>query len=213
MSNCPLANYARISHNHIHTLTYMNRQELIQIELEGVKTLANSFVKEVERTLSRIRKEEVSIFLNDKDRLKLLILRSWGIRYSVSVEYILRTVLPFWEAFVQRRSKKMKSRGLNVQVSTLIGKKSEATLIQNIEKDFPNGINKVLHKQEAAERIYTKILSQDKNDGIKIKQPRISTLEKYVRHYRHSMKKDSKNRERIEVEFLKRPYRTNPFVR
>lgn len=190
----------------------MNKQELIQTELEGVKVLAHSFVKEVEKTLTRIRKDDSSIFLNDKDRLRLLVLRSWTVRYSVSLDYILRKVLPFWEAFVQRRSKRMKSRGLNVQVSTLVGKKSEEILIQNIEKDFPNGINRILRKQEDTERIFSKLLSQESNDGIKVKQPRISTLEKYVRHYKYSMKQDSKRRDRIEAEFQKRPYRTNPFI-
>jgi hypothetical protein len=192
----------------------MNRKELIERELEDLPRLAQDFVHEVEAVVTKIRNEEnekCTLYLTDKDKYRLLILRSWTIRYKVSLRYILNQLLPFWESFIQRRSKKMKSRGLNVQVSTLTGKKSEDILKQCIEKDYPNNLNISLWKTSEQERLYKAALEAELA-GIKVRQPNIKTLERYVTYYKYSVSREVKRRERVERSFQKMPYRDNAFT-
>lgn len=193
----------------------MNKRELIERELQDLDSLSDKFVRRVESTLKSIRKEDVHLFLTQKDRYRLLILRSWEIKYRIPLRYILSTVLPIWEAFVKRRSKKMKSQGLNVRVSTLTGKKSEQYLVERINKDFPGELNKIMYISSERERIFNKTLHQV-DDGIKVKsnikdlQDFISTT-RYVKYYRKERKKENKRRDTIQEEFEERPYRGNPF--
>jgi hypothetical protein len=127
-------------------------------------------------------------------------------------------VLPFWEAFVQRRSKIMKSRGLNVRVSTLTGKKSEDVLRQCIAKDFPNNLNINIWKTSEQERIFTRskrlsdYAKEKAENGIKVKTKEIKTLNRYVKSYQHETRKECIRRDRIEDLFSKKPYRDNPFL-
>lgn len=193
----------------------MNREELIRMELDNISGLASRNLKDIENTLSIIRKEKVNLYLNTNDIYRLLILRSWVIRYKVSMEYILRNILVFWEAFVQRRSRKMKSAGLNVRVSTLTGKKSEEILQQMIQKDFPNGLNKVIWKTNNQERIFR----IKPNDGIQTvntvntkTKTKARTLHKYVKQYKYKIKKENKRREKIQDIFQTKNYRDNPFM-
>jgi hypothetical protein len=186
----------------------MNKDELIKLELDNLSSIASGFIKQVESTLEVIRKEKVNLYLTQKDIYRLLILRSWTIKYKVSLEYILRNILIFWEAFVQRRSKQMKGRGLNVRVSTLTGKKSEEILKQFIEKDFPNNLNINIWKTSEQERIFR----IKETEGIKTVRREIKTLSKYVKHYKYSIRKENTRRERIEKLFQSRPYRDNPFT-
>lgn len=186
----------------------MNRKELISLEIDNLSGLSSRFLKEVINTLEIIRKEKVHIYLTQKDMYRLLILRSWTIKYKVSLEYILRNILTFWEAFVQRRSRKMKSVGLNVMVSTLTGNKSEEILKQFITKDFPNSLNISIWKTAEQERIFR--IKHD--DGIKTIRKEAKTLSRYVKQYKTYKRKENNRRERIEGLFQKYPYRDNPFT-
>src|SRR6266404_7346656 len=183
----------------------MNKKEIIESELEELDTLSNKFMERCRQELTKIRKEEVRLFLTTNDKYKLLILRSWEIKYQVPLSYILKTLVPFWEQFIFRRSRKMKQRGFNVKISTLTGKKSEQILIQMITKDF-NGKNKILFISSEQDRIlnkYTKV-----SDDIKVKTPKVTSVRKYVKSYKYNIQKNHKLREKIIHQFVQRPYRT-----
>jgi hypothetical protein len=186
----------------------MNKQEIIEKELEELEGIKENFYSVVEKAVGKIRGTDIRLFLTDKDKMRLLILKTWTIRYKVDLDYILRNLLPFWEVFIQRHTRKVSKQGLNVKVSTLTGKKSESILLDTIKKDFPDKLNEQIWKSREIERL----VNRYKDNAEKTKAPYIRTLERYVKHYRYKMKQETKLRERIETEFLKRRYRGNPYV-
>lgn len=190
----------------------MNAKErLAEREYDSLDVEANNFMLLVQSILKKIRKEEVRLWLSQKDKYKLLKLRVWAEKYFISIEYILQTLLPFWESFVQRRSKRMKRSGLNVRVSTLTGKKSEEILLEKVKKDFPDNLNKVVFKAKDRERLFQLSLGKD----MKVKTKNLfdyTNPKKYVAVYRKAMKSEYKEREAFELEMKKRPYRGNPFT-
>lgn len=192
----------------------MNRKELIERELEDLDMISTSFQTNVQDTLSAIRNTRSFLYLKEPDRYRLLILKTWTDRYNVSLRYILETILPFWESFIQKRSKRLKGRGLNVRVSTLTGKKSEDILREQIKKDFPNDANKIIRINQERQRIISRAhYLENKRKGISdIEYPRFRSVERYIRNYRYRIRKESKYRMKLEASFQERPYRTNPFV-
>lgn len=184
----------------------MDKQELADSEMKKLKPITRNFVQRVEHTLEDIRNEKVKLFLTEKDQYRLLILRVWEDKYKIDLRYILQTLVPFWEGFIQRRSKKMKSRGLNVKVSTLTGKKSEQILVDSISKSFPNRENFSLWIAYHKERIIQNHLKQETRS-----QKEFSTPGSYLRYYRKQLKTESKLREQITADMKSRNYRNNPF--
>jgi hypothetical protein len=195
----------------------MNKKHLIERELEDLDALAMGFKNLVEEELSIFRKEPVHLYLLKNDRYRLLILRVWTEKYRVPLSYLVATLVPFWESFVQRKSYRMKKQGLNVRVSTLTGKKSELYLQEKLAKDFPNNIHKRLWISNERERIYASQKLKEEKGDFKTKSDTLkslldfSSLKKYVRHYRSKIRKQVKEREKLSSEFRKRPYRGNPF--
>lgn len=193
-------------------MTY--REKLGKKELDNLDRLAVEFTHSVELSLSRIRGESVTLWLKKQDMYKLLKLKVWSQKYRVGVPYILKTLLPFWEQFVQRHSKKMKKQGLNVRVSTLIGKKSEVILQDVIKRDYPNDLQKTLYIATERERLYRIAEARD-SDEFKVKSKSLlnsTSPKQYVTAYRHRIKETQKLREKFEAEMQLRNYRGNPFT-
>lgn len=210
----------------------MDREELIERENEALVRLTKEYIFKLEDILSRIRKTKVKLWLNKNDRMRLLTLRTWEIKHKVDLKTILEILLPFWEGFVQKRSRKTKSKGLNVRVSTLTGKKSEQILVDNLKKIFPSNENRTLWMIKEKERItfnYLKRLekqSKRSDDGVRSRNDpsrmyaengRAKTIEdfaspdSFMKYYRKYMKREQIVREEVEEIFKKYGYRNNPF--
>jgi len=208
----------------------MDRSDIIEREMENLDRLANSYMHQVERELREIRKDNVNLFLNQKDKYRLLTLRVWSDKYKVDLKFILSTLVPFWEKFIQRRSKKMKQSGLNVRVSTLTGNKSEEILQDSIKRAFPNGENKILwvaeRREEIIQHYLTRIKKISESDGVHSRSDpsrledetgRIlnitdfSTPGNYLKYYRKWIRREQLAREKVQTEMRKRNFRNNPF--
>jgi len=193
--------------------SYTHRKDIAGQEESDLSKLANKFRRQVEAELSLIRDEPVTLFLNQNDEYRLLTLKTWTYKYKVSLKFILDELLPFWEQFVQRRSKRMKKAGLNVRVSTLIGKKSEVILQEQIKKRLPRDQNKRLWISLERERIFVSSLSRDRDQFTKklkhmteYKDPR-----KWAKAYQRMIEEEQRLRDSIVTQLEKRPYRGNPF--
>jgi hypothetical protein len=189
------------------------RKILAKREIAELDSLSIDFMYDVERALARIRKSQVTLYLRQNDRYKLLRIRVWISRYHVTLEYILSRLLPFWEQFVQRRSKKMKKEGLNVRVGTLTGKKSESILLDMLKKDYPNNLQKAIFIASERTRIFN-LLEKQYNKDFKIKEKSMidySSPKRYVNAYRRRMIHTQRQRENFTEEMKLRPYRNNPF--
>lgn len=209
----------------------MTRKKLIRRELKLLKQSSDTFAYKVEQALTAIRGDQARLYLNRPDKIRLMILRSWTIKYHCNLKYILQTLIPFWTRFVSQRSRKQLSKGLNVRVSTLTGNKSESVLKEHLEQDFPSDLLYRLWKSNEQEKIYSlaeaKLISPrlKDDDGIPVKYQRKKqkkqknrrledsrTIDRFVKRYTSKIKKAYDFREKLVEEFQERPYRLNPFI-
>ena len=209
----------------------MNKHDLIERELKNLDIDSIKFQKKVERVLSKYRGEEVVLYINQNNRYRLLTLKVWMDKYKISLRFILQTLVPFWEKFLNKRTKKLKSKGLNVQIATLVGKKSEQILQESITNAFPHNEHKQLWVMNHKERIIQHELhrmEKRSDDGVVVKQTDpsrsrddsgdilsltdFSTPVRFIRYYRKYIERENITREHIEEEMKKRRYRNNPFT-
>lgn len=185
-------------------------------EKENLKLLAKGFMHEVEKALSKIRKEKVRLFLPENEQYRLLKLRSWVSMYSVDLPYILSKLLPFWQQFVRKRTKRILTEGLGVRVGTLCGKKSEEMLRNLIKEDFPARQNVLLRNSHLQEEIINRALKNNKEVKTTIDLDRsmndFSDPKGYLQYYKRRMRKQSLIRDKVIEQMLTRPYRGNPFI-
>jgi hypothetical protein len=207
----------------------MDKSDIIKRELKQLDSTVRSYLQYTEEVLGSMRNETVKLWLTKNDQYSLLTLKVWEDKYKVSLKFILIILLPFWETFVQRRSKKMKRAGLNVRVSTLIGKKSEQILQESIKKLYPNGENIQMWLAEERERIIQNQLhkleklnddgvhsrsdpsSMRDTNGRILNLSDFSTPKQFLTYYRSYMKKEHITRDKLEEQMKKRSYRNNPF--
>src|SRR4051812_36549240 len=145
----------------------MRIKDLAEEEYDNLKPLAKRFQQEVEEALAKIRGHKVRLYLPESDMYRLLKLKTWSQVYSVDLRYILVKLLPFWQQFIRKRTKRIKSEGLGIRVGTLTGKKSEEMLINFIHEDFPSGQNELFKRARRQERIINKVFERDNKDDVK----------------------------------------------
>ena len=193
-------------------------RRLARKEMRNLDSLATEYTYKVAKELSKIRKEQVTLYIRMPDKYRLLKLKVWSEKYRVPLIFILSTLIPLWESFIQRRSRQVKREGLNVRVSTLTGKKSEEFLKEAIKKEFPDGANKQLWIAKHRERILAKAILDSQDKDLLTRSQKVQDLsefttpKQYVAYYRRRVRYLSSSREKIIQQMEERPYRSNPFV-
>lgn len=201
----------------------MDRKDIIERELNLLPKIVSSHMERVQTIVSELRKEKIKLWLTKADQYKLLTLGVWEKKYKVPLRFIIFQLLPFWEEFVQRRSRKMKKAGLNVRVSTLVGKKSEKVLQDIINKAYPDRENVDYWISLRREEILrTRLNRQSKSDGVHSKDDasdlntpktliNFSTPAQYLKYYKKQLKIEQQLRNGIEKELKKYTFIDNPF--
>src|SRR4051812_13550896 len=119
------------------------RKELADKEVDNLNRLATDYMLRVQKELSRLRKQEVKLYLTEKDRYLLLTWKIWEQRYLLSTRSLVNILVPFWERFIEKHSRRIaKRKNLGSRVSTLVGKKSEMVLVEELGKLYPNNQHK-----------------------------------------------------------------------
>jgi len=188
-------------------------KRLAKIELSELDMLCELLQREVERVVSKLRKEKFRFFnLPQNERYRLLKLRNWQEMYSVDLNYILGKLLPLWESWLPKKSKRsIHGYGLGIRLATLTGKKSEQMLQEFIKQDFPSEQNKTMRRSYKQDVILKKYLSED---GIRTESKTLLDFghpKGYLQYYRKRMQRQNARIDKITQEFQKRPYRGNPF--
>lgn len=197
----------------------MKIKHLARHEVRDLDLLCETFQIEVESVISKIKDKNFKFFkLPQNEMYRLLRLRVWMERYQVDLPYILGKLLPFWQSWIPKRSRRPNTgQGLGVRISTLTGKKSEQMLQDFIKMDFPSEQNKLLQRSHRQETILNRELNQSE-DGIKVASDSSKNLfdfpnpKGYLQYYRRHLRRQRDRRDEIIQEFKKRPYRGNPFV-
>ena len=202
----------------------MNKEELVEREYRLLNSLSKDYVFRVEDILSSIRNEKVKLWITELDRYRLLTLRTWELKYKISLKTILQVLLPFWQGFIKRRTK---TKGLGIRVSTLVGKKSEEILIMHLNKVYPRNEHKMLYISQEQERITQVYLKQlERSDGIRSQSDpsslytedgRPKTLvdfgspDAFIKYYRKWIKKEQLAREQLRDIMRKNKHRNNVY--
>ena len=94
-------------------------------------------------------------FLKETDRERLLMFLVWEQRYRVSVEWMVETLVRFFEKAIlsDGRKKKKGTIGFPVLVKTMVSRASEELIQQAIMAEFPNGEHLDLWRQYEQDRI------------------------------------------------------------
>lgn len=165
------------------------RQLLYQHALE-VEPLFHSALEE-------LRGEKTFLSLTHEDRLRLLTLKVWMLRYKVPLTWILETLLQHYSKFIRRRRT---GSTLGVRVATLVSQSSKQVLEEEILKQFPCGEN-ISRWKTAQQR------QQLHQNGICRMQDPMT----FASDYGHWLEQARRDHERATDKFSVRPYRDNPW--
>lgn len=97
------------------------------------------FVKEVNELLQEEFGKEL-FYLTEANAHRLMTLKAWQIKHKVSLRYILKQIVPYYQHKIGRRFS-MNSKSLGFRIPTLVGKKAEKLLQFRIAEDFPEKEN------------------------------------------------------------------------
>lgn len=182
---------------------------LVRTELRELDRIAFRMYADVVRYLEAHGRKMYGLSLTDKYRL--LKFRNWMERYKISLEFILDTLLPYYQRRFKTENHK---KGLGVKVTTLTGKKSEQIISDKVFEQFPNGENISLARHDRITEIIARRTGEDDEFS-----PKIKTLldfkspEAYTRYYDKKTRRQSSEylKETDRKENKLRRYRGSPW--
>lgn len=153
--------------------------------------------------------------ITELDKLRLLKLKVWGVKYRVTLGYILGVVMTFyWDRLPKQVREKVKgSRSLGVRIATLVSKGSEKALVDAIARDFPNGENISVYKEEERNRIAALLDEEDNELPVARTKAVLSykTMSAFVESYTRKVASKKRAMAKLETKMKKMPWRENPW--
>lgn len=110
--------------------------------------LSGAVVRDMSRWIELRDERRVRLFLSDTDRLRLLRLRVWSIRYKISVIEILDLIVPP----LRKKIGAKRVRGIGIPTATLTGAVAEEILKDRLAHYYPDGANITVWKERERER-------------------------------------------------------------
>lgn len=188
----------------------LRREEKRKLQLRSQRLfllVSKILMEEFKRKIFNMKKE---------DQYRLLVLDVWKERYRVSIRFILKRLVPYYQSRINKWQKRRYADGLGIRVATLVGVHSEQILKETVEKEFPEAenFNEWRWKQRLA------ILQQREqvnDDGIAIREKTVHDFSKPERYMKYYQRKTRQKRAEFEKalnndENKKRPYRGNPWL-
>jgi phytoene dehydrogenase-like protein len=160
-----------------------------------------SWLKKVEGALARYEQVppgSVHLLLSDEHEFLLMNWKSWSLRYAVSVDFILSTLLNY---FRRIRRQRPGSVSLGVSVPSLTGHRAQEIIEAEVAATFPDGENYTAQRAEMRERILGQRLQ---------KFPTGLTLEESIQQYRQRIQKQQLRSLALSKRYS-RAWRGNPF--
>ena len=131
---------------------YSDTEERIRM----LKDTAHNWSMVVEAALKKEHGKNLRAkHLTPKDRYRLLSLRTWMLKYKLSLEEILGVLVPIWSGYIKSR-KVVSAESLGFMVSTLCGDKSQEILERHIKKTYPHDEHIATWRQEKQETFMRK---------------------------------------------------------
>lgn len=162
-------------------------------------------VRRIAGRVEEIVKEEFGVKywqLKKEDEIRCLRLEQWEEKYKVSLEFILRTLVPIWK----RKFARYSTGGFGVKIPTLVGQKSEDILKGKILELFPDGENVRQWKAVEQQKQWAQY-----REGVRQKENWELPM-RAVQEYQHRMEREREARKEFEKKAWLRPYRGNPWI-
>lgn len=183
------------------------------------KSKLNLKAQKMFHLVNRILKEEFNrkiFYPKEIDQQRLLVLGVWRERYKVSVRFILRKLIPYYQSRITKWRKRRYTDGLGVKIPTLVGNHSEQILKETIRQEFPEGENYDEWRWKKRLEII-KRREQANDDGIATREKTVQDFAKPERYMKYYQRKSKQKRTEFEKalnndENKKRPYRDNPWL-
>jgi hypothetical protein len=169
----------------------MTRQE----QKDNLEKDLNNGVVTLSKAINFTLNKELNLMVSKIDRYKILNFISWSDRYYISLEDMLKILLPIWHKRFKNTFK-----GLGVKISVLAGNKSKEIIKQYIKKYYPNGENVKLYKQKQSDSILS-VQNYEENDPIE-----------YIKHYKQTILDLRKKDTLVSNRMQRRKWRGNPFI-
>lgn len=149
-------------------------------------------------------------FPNRQNAARLLKLKVWSIRYSVSIRYILSKLVPYFEHIASRHYLRKDSKGLGVSIPVLTGKAAEEKLKEFIAKEFHDSENVLDWKESERERC---IRLMEKEEVMGRPRPILQyrNVNDFVDAYSSKIDIKRKEADRLAKKMAKQPWRGNPW--
>jgi hypothetical protein len=168
-------------------------QRTLPPEIEKAYSRLEAKLRPVLAAIDNVPPENVFLPYRANDRIRLLTLQAWEVRYHVGLPYILRVLLRYY-AKARRRTGAASSLG--VPVRQLTGHASRRILEDAVLMDFPCGENVQISRQRMIDHIlqFSPAIRADSNDI-----------------YIQKAEERRKMRRTIQDSY-RRPWRGNPFL-
>ncbi|MGI4811790.1 MAG: hypothetical protein ACRYGG_00390 [Janthinobacterium lividum] len=152
--------------------------------------------------------------VKEDDKVRLLKLKMWSVRYKVSIKYILEKLIPHFEKYGNKsRGKAGTSKGLGTTIPILTGPSAEALLVENIKRDYPDNEN-VLSWRQRTQLEFIGLVQVDE-DELVTKQPKgilqYNSVSDYRKAYEARIQRTRKTEEKIVKSISRQPFRNNPW--
>jgi hypothetical protein len=168
-------------------------------------------MRDLERWIDTRDDRRVRLFLNDKDKLRLLRLRVWSMRYKISIPEILDLIVK-----PLRKKVRGRARGLGLSIATLTGAVAEEILEDRIVERYPDGANISAWKETERDR---QLLAEwlEETDGMPVHDSVITLLEvgdveDYTKAYATRIAAARKRNESELWRRRRKRYRGNPWL-
>lgn len=150
---------------------------------------------------------------SEADQLRLMNLRAWAIKYHVSEEFVVKTLVEYWS----KRAKKWEEQdgrrkrfhkdenSIGCKIPTLTGRVSEEILKQAATSE--QVISDKLVRQERDVQVYEEMHLLVTDDRIK----EVDSPKDLVKHYRRMVNQDRRTYDRVKTILSRRRYPNSPW--
>jgi hypothetical protein len=153
--------------------------------------------------------------LSKDDEHRLLTLYTWRDRYKVSIKWMLKILIKIW---TKKFARFKINSSLGCRVATLVGKKSEEIIREEIYKEFSHGENLKNWKQSEQDKIVKLVQGSTETSKRERKYSSIleaKTPEAYIKQYERELRwnkqKTSSKSQKLLTQVKEKPFRNNPF--
>jgi len=168
---------------------------------KSVHIWCTRWLEQVSRALARyeqVPEASVKLLLSDQHTLLLMNWKTWTVRYAVTVDFVLITLLDYFKKIRRKRPYQIT---LGVGVPQLTGPRAQEIIEAAVSATFPDGENLAAQRSEMMSRIVSRRL---------LKFPPGTPLRTSLKEYKQAIEQHQQRSRTLPKQYI-RAWRGNPF--